>query len=258
MSTQGELAGKVAIVTGGAGGLGAAMVARFAQQGASVVIADLNADKGDALANQIGANTIFQRCDVSSADEVQALINRAVTDFGGLHIMVNNAGVGGSIKTFLEDDLADFNTIMGVNLFGVMVGTQRASRHMAEHGGGTVINITSIGGINAGSGVMAYRASKAGVIHFSRSAAVDLAQYNIRINCIAPAHIATAMNAAFDQSVIVRLMQPLQRMASPDDVAEAALFLASDRSAQITGIVMPVDGGATAGSPPRARKELRK
>jgi NAD(P)-dependent dehydrogenase (short-subunit alcohol dehydrogenase family) len=130
-----------------------------------------------------------------------------------------------------------------------MVGSQRAARHMARHGGGVIINMTSIGGINAGPGLMTYRSSKAAIIHFSRSIAVDLAEHGIRVNCVAPAHIPTAINAAHDQARIVRLMQPLQRMGQPGDVANAVLYLASDRAAQVTGIVLPVDGGTTAGRP---------
>jgi NAD(P)-dependent dehydrogenase (short-subunit alcohol dehydrogenase family) len=136
------------------------------------------------------------------------------------------------------------------------VGSQRAARHMVEHGGGVITNITSIGGINAGPGVMAYRASKAAVIHLTRSIAIELAQRDIRVNCVAPAHIPTAMNATFDQEAIVRAMQPLQRLGSPRDVAEAVLYLSSDRAAQVTGVVLPVDGGTTAGPPPRPMKEL--
>jgi NAD(P)-dependent dehydrogenase (short-subunit alcohol dehydrogenase family) len=170
--------------------------------------------------------------------------------------MCNNAGIGGSFKRFLDDDFADFDRVMAVNILGVMVGCQRAARHMKEHGGGAIVNTTSIGGINAGAGVMAYRATKAAVIHLTRSLAVELAAFNIRVNCIAPAHIPTAINANLDQSLIVKAMQPLQRVGSPRDVGEAASFLASDRAAQITGIVMPVDGGTTAGPPPRPIKEL--
>jgi NAD(P)-dependent dehydrogenase (short-subunit alcohol dehydrogenase family) len=128
---------------------------------------------------------------------------------------------------------------------------------MAEHGGGVITNITSIGGINAGPGVMAYRASKAAVIHLSRSIAIELARRGIRVNCIAPAHIPTAMNATFDQEAIVQAMQPLPRLGSPRDVAEAVLYLSSDRAAQVTGIVLPIDGGTTAGPPPRPMKEFR-
>jgi len=251
-----ELTGKVAIVTGGASGLGRAMVQRFVEEGAQVVIADVNREGGDAFARELGDAAVFRQTDVSDADQVQAVVDLAVERFGGLHIMCNNAGIGGSFKRFLDDDFADFDRVMAVNIFGVMIGSQRAARHMAKNGGGAIVNTTSIGGMNAGAGVMAYRATKAAVIHFTRSIAVELAGQNIRVNCVAPAHIPTAINAAMDQSLIVRAMQPLQRVGSPRDVAEAVLFLASDRAAQITGIVMPVDGGTTAGSPPRPIADL--
>jgi len=251
-----ELAGKVAIVTGGASGLGRGMVELFVEEGANVVIADVNHDGGEALAAQLGDAAAFKPTDVTDAQQIQALVDFAVERFGGLHIMCNNAGVGGSFKRFLDDDFDDFDRVMAVNIFGVMVGIQRAARHMADHGGGAIINTTSIGGINAGAGVMAYRATKAAVIHVTRSTAVELAALGIRVNCIAPAHIPTAINAAMDQSLIVRAMQPLQRVGSPRDVANAALFLASERAAQITGIVMPVDGGTTAGAKPIPIKEL--
>jgi NAD(P)-dependent dehydrogenase (short-subunit alcohol dehydrogenase family) len=251
-----ETEGKVVIVTGGAGGLGRGMVELFVEEGAQVVIADVDADAGAAFAEQLGDAAAFLRTDVSDADAVQAAVDYAVERFGGLHVMCNNAGIGGSFKRFLDDDFADFDRVMAVNIFGVMVGSQRAARYMAKHGGGAIVNTTSIGGINAGAGVMAYRATKAAVIHFTRSIAVELAALDIRVNCVAPAHIPTAINAAMDQSLIVRAMQPLQRVGSPRDVAQAALYLASDRAAQITGVVLPVDGGTTAGAPPRSIADL--
>jgi NAD(P)-dependent dehydrogenase (short-subunit alcohol dehydrogenase family) len=256
MARNPEFSGKVAIVTGGASGLGRAMVERFVEEGAQVVVADVNAEAGKAVADELGAAAVSQPTDVADADQVQGAVDAAVAHFGRLDVMCNNAGVGGRPTRFLDDDFADFDRVMAVNIFGVMVGTQRAARYMAEHGGGAIVNTTSIGGINAGPGVMAYRASKAAVIHVTRSLAVELAAKNIRVNCIAPAHIPTAINASFDQSALVRAMQPLQRVGSPRDIAEAALFLASDRAAQITGIVMPVDGGTTAGPPPRPMKDL--
>ena len=256
MSERRELAGKVVIVTGGASGLGRGMVELFVEEGASVVIADTDREGGEALAAQLGAAAVFRQTDVSEASEIQAAVDAAVEQYGGLHVMCNNAGVGGSFKPFLEDDFADFDRVMKVNILGVMVGTQRAARHMKQHGGGAIVNTTSIGGINAGAGVMAYRATKAAVIHLTRSTAIELARHDIRVNCIAPAHIPTAINANLDQSLIVKAMQPLQRLGSPRDVAEAALYLASERAAQITGIVLPVDGGTTAGSPPRPIKDL--
>src|SRR5262245_2796130 len=232
------------------------MVELFVEEGARVVIADVNAAAGTALAAQLGGAAVFQSTDVADAAQIQAAVDTAVARFGALHVMCNNAGIGGSPKSFLGDDFADFDRVMAVNIYGVLIGTQRAARHMAEHGGGAIVNPTSIGGINAGGGVMAYRASKAAVIHFTRSVAVELAPKFIRVNCIAPAHIPTAINTTFDQSAIIRAMQPLQRQGTPRDVAEAALYLASERGAQITGVVLPVDCGTTAGPPPRPMKEL--
>ncbi len=191
----------------------------------------------------------FRRTDVADRDEVGALVDFAVAHFGGVHIMFNNAGISGRSRRFLDDDLTDFQRVMDVNLLGTVVGSQCAARHMAEHGGGSIINTTSIAGINAGRGSMAYRSSKAAIIQFTRSIAIDLAEHGIRVNCIAPAHIATSINTSYDIGEIVRLMQPLQRQGLPSDVANAVLFLASDRAAQITGIVLPVDGGTTAGPP---------
>lgn len=257
MAAGPELAGKVAIVTGGASGIGRGIVERFVEEGASVVIADVDAERGEALAGDLGTTAAFARTDVSNADDVQRAVDAAVARFGGLHVMVNNAGIGGSFARFLDDDFDDFERVMAVNVFGVMVGSQRAARHMVGNGGGSIVNITSIGGINAGPGVMAYRASKAAVIHVTRSVAIDLARDGVRVNCVAPAHIPTAINANLDQSAIVRVMQPLQRVGSPRDVANAVLYLASDAAAQVTGIVLPVDGGTTAGPPPRSVKELK-
>jgi NAD(P)-dependent dehydrogenase (short-subunit alcohol dehydrogenase family) len=257
MSSRPDLAGRVAIVTGGVSGLGRGMVELFVEEGAKVVIADVDREGGEAFAEELGATVAFKQTDVGDADQIQAAVDLAVAQFGGLHVMCNNAGIGGSFKRFLDDDFDDFDRVMRVNILGVMLGTQRAARHMMNNEGGAIVNTTSIGGINAGAGVMAYRATKAAVIHLTRSTAVELARHGIRVNCIAPAHIPTAINAALDQSLIVRAMQPLQRVGSPRDVAEAALYLASDRAAQITGIVLPVDGGTTAGSPPRSIKDLK-
>ncbi len=243
-----ELAGKVAIVTGGARGIGRATAELFAQEGAKVVVADITVEEGEALAAGLGG--AFKRTDVSDADEVQALVDFAVDKFGGLHVMFNNAGISSSFRRFLRDDLRDFDHVMAVNLYGVIIGTQRAARHMAEHGGGSIINTSSIGGLTGGGPPISYRTSKAANAQFSRMVATDVAEYNVRVNCIAPGHIATGITN-YDLGPTIELDQPLQRRGTPQDVAEAVLFLASERSAQITGIIVPVDGGTVAGRPVR-------
>ncbi len=260
----GELSGKVAIVTGGASGIGRATAELFVEEGARVVIADIDVARGEGLASRLGAPALFKRTDVADAQEVHALVDLAVARFGALHVMFNNAGVSGALyQRFLDDELKDFQRVLGINLFGVMVGSQCAARHMARHGGGSIINTTSIAGIKAGYAVMTYRASKAAVIQFSKSLAIDLGEYAIRVNCIAPGHIPSEMSSyaepGMSPEVAERVRkavqpvrtagQPLKRPGAPRDVAQAALYLAGDRSAQVTGMVLPVDGGTIAGDP---------
>ena len=265
-----ELAGKVAIVTGGASGIGRGTVEKFVAEGARVVIADVETDTGEELAAALGPDAFFRPTDVSDAEQVGALVAAAVEKFGGLHVMVNNAGVSGAMhRRFLEDDLADFHRVMAVNVLGVMAGTRDAARHMAAHGGGSIINMSSIGGIQAGGGVMTYRASKAAVIQFTKSAAIELAFHEIRVNAIAPGSIPTALVKAsaadMDSAELeryetamretMRADRPLKREGTPEDVAEAALYFASDRSRYVTGTVLPVDGGTVAGKVIRRRSD---
>ncbi|OBJ53594.1 SDR family NAD(P)-dependent oxidoreductase [Mycobacterium asiaticum] len=263
-----ELADQVAVVTGAASGLGRGIAQRFAAEGARVVIADVETEGGQALADALGPNAVFQRTDVSDPEQVSALVAAAVQTFGDLHIMVNNAGVSGPLRRLLDDDFADFHRVMAVNVLGVMAGTRDAARHMAAHGGGSIINLTSIGGIQAGGGVMTYRASKAAVIQFTKSAAIELAYHEIRVNAIAPGNIPTPILASsagdmdppdlerFEARIRqgMRDDRPLKREGTPDDVAEAALYLAGERSRYVTGIVLPVDGGTVAGKVIRSRK----
>jgi NAD(P)-dependent dehydrogenase (short-subunit alcohol dehydrogenase family) len=257
-----ELAGKVAIVTGGASGLGEGLARRFAAEGAKVLMAGVDRDGGAALAADIGANALFVEADVSDIDQVSGLVTTAVDRFGGLHVMANNAGVSGTMHfRLLDDDLADFHKVMSVNLLAVMAGTRDAARHMKDNGGGSIINVTSIGGILAGGGVMTYRASKAAVIQFTKSAAIELAHYEIRVNAIAPGNIRTGIVRKsatgedlekleeFEAKIRQQMRddRPLKREGTVEDVAEAALYFATDRSRYVTGTVLPVDGGTVAG-----------
>jgi NAD(P)-dependent dehydrogenase (short-subunit alcohol dehydrogenase family) len=266
-----ELSGKVAIVTGGASGIGLASVETFRRHGARVVIADIDAERGAAVAAGLGPDVAFVATDVADSDRMRQLIAATVERFGGLDIMFNNAGIPAAMRAdFLDDDLADFRRIMDVDLLGVMLGTQHAARYMAEHGGGSVVNTTSIGGIRAGCGEMAYRAAKAGVIHFSKCAAIDLARYGIRVNCIAPgaiptpilatttAHLSDSEAATRRLREVMSSIRPLRREGRPDDIAEAALYFAGDRSAYVTGTVLPVDGGIVAGHNNNAMAEIEE
>jgi NAD(P)-dependent dehydrogenase (short-subunit alcohol dehydrogenase family) len=264
-----ELAGKVAIVTGGAAGIGRGIVERFLAEGAKVVIADVQREPGQALAAAAGPDALFHHTDVGDQEQVGRLVDTAVQEFGGLHVMVNNAGRSSPLKKGLfDEDFAEFDSVMRINVLGVMAGTRDAARHMAEHDGGSIINISSIGGILAGGGVSTYRASKAAVIQFTKSAAIELAQYDIRVNCIAPGNIPTQILKkaatgedlerleAFEAKIRQRMRddRPLKREGTPEDVAEAVLYYATDRSRYVTGTVLPVDGGTVAGKVMAPRK----
>lgn len=266
-----ELEGKVAIITGAASGIGRATAKLFVAEGARVLLADIDAERGSELAHELGDAACFRRTDVANADDVQALVDDAVLRFGALHIMFNNAGISGAQHPrFLDDDLSDFHRVIDVNLYSVLLGSRCAGKHMAQHGGGVIINNASIAGIMPGQALVSYRASKAAVIHLSKCIAIDLAQYGIRVNCMAPGHIRTPLTAftvpgmTEEQMVKIRdalapvwdSNQPLKRHGSPRDVAQTVLFLCTDRSAQITGVVLPIDGGITAGDPVNHLQEL--
>ena len=241
------LSGQVAIITGGASGLGRATVELFAQHGAKVVIADVSVEQGTALAASLGESAVFKQTDVAHAQQVQALVDFAIDHFGDLHIMFNNAGISGAVHhSFLEDDLADFHRVIDINLYGVMVGSRCAGRYMAKQGRGSIINTSSIAGIKPGLPLITYRAAKAGVIHYTKSIAKELGEYGVRANCIAPGHIP-AGQTFYDMEEMIRRVQPLRRQGTPLDVANTALYLASDLSAQVTGLLLPVDGGSNLG-----------
>jgi NAD(P)-dependent dehydrogenase (short-subunit alcohol dehydrogenase family) len=257
-----ELDGRVAIVTGGASGMGLATVRRFLEEGARVVIADIQDDAGTALAAKLGANVAYRHADVSKAADMESLIAFTAERFGALDVMFNNAGIPGSMQRtdLLSESYEEFQKIMAVDVLGVMLGTKFAGRHMKAHGGGSIISTASTAGFYAGHGVPIYRAAKAAVINFTMNAAVTLGQYNIRANVISPGPIETPIfmpgvelapekAKALSKSImdVMLEMQPLKRYGQAGDVANAAVFLASDRSAQITGQNIAVSGGVGIG-----------
>ncbi|MBA55238.1 MAG: oxidoreductase [Pseudomonadales bacterium] len=240
---------KVAIVTGGASGLGLAIATRFVAEGSKVVIADIDQQAGEDLVARLGTNARFIKTDVSKPSDITSLVDFTIREFDGLDIMVNNAGISGKVyQRFLDDDLADFHKVIDVNLLGVMLGSQYAGSYMAAQGSGSIINISSIAGIKPGLPLISYRVAKAGVIHFTKSIARELGEYAVRVNCIAPGHIP-AGQTFYDMSEMVARVQPLKRQGAPMDVANAALYLASHLSEQVTGLVLPVDGGSCLGGP---------
>ncbi len=263
-----ELAGKTAIVTGGASGIGRGCVSRFVEAGAQVVIADVNADAGTVLADELGTAAAFKRTDVADRSSVDELVAFSVAHFGGLDCMFNNAGISGVHHDgLLQEDFADFHHVMSINVLGAAYGMQAAARHMKEHGGGSIINTASIGGMQPSRGNWAYAMSKASLIMLAQSAAVDLGPCNIRVNCIAPANIESpilgnmlgkGLNPEAKDAMMTEVRaflidrQPIPRQGSTDDIAEAAIFLASDRSSYSTGQVICVDGGMLTGNPNEA------
>jgi NAD(P)-dependent dehydrogenase (short-subunit alcohol dehydrogenase family) len=185
--------------------------------------------------------------------------------------MFNNAGISGAqYPRFLDDDLKDFHRVIDINLFGVMAGSRYAGQYMSKHGGGVILNNASLAGIVPGHALMTYRATKAAIILFSKSIAIDLAEYGIRVNCLAPGHIRTPLTSfampgmtaeqveRVKQAVspVMDSNQPLKRHGKPEDVAQSALFLCSERAAQITGVVLPVDGGLSTGDPVNHLQEI--
>jgi len=251
-----DLTGKVAVITGAASGMGRAAAILFARQGAHVVLADLNQKGGDeaaALASESGNRCVFQRTDVAEEADVKALIDRAVRDFGKLDIVFNNAGIGGAVGPLEEIAVEDWDRTQAVCLRGVFLGIKHAIGPMRANGGGAIVSTASIAGIDGYAHLHAYCAAKAGVVNLTRSAALQLAADFIRVNCIAPGGVSTPIvwgGAANRETAEAYLLnaQPLPQIGQPDDIAEAALFLASDAARFITGHTLVVDGGATAGA----------
>jgi NAD(P)-dependent dehydrogenase (short-subunit alcohol dehydrogenase family) len=252
----GRLDGRVALVTGGASGMGLATVRRFLDEGAKVVVADLNAESGAAAVTELdaGDRVRFERVDVSVEEDVERAVDAAVSTFGQLDIVFNNAGVGGAFGAVTDLDVEDWDYTFAVLVRGVFLGIKHGARRMVEQGwGGAIINTASIAGMSGGGGPLCYSAAKAAVINLTRAAAVELAPHRIRINAINPGTILTPlMHGGRPDRVADRLSRFVpwpDTVGRPEDIAGAALFLASDDAAYVTGEALVVDGGLTAAGP---------
>ena len=258
---SGRLGGKVAVITGGASGMGAATVRKFVDEGARVVIADVQAEKGRALAEDIGPEAVFAFADVCREADVQGMIEAAVSEFGGLDCLFNNAGFGGVTGDIETTDMGEpYERTVGAMLTGVVHGMKHAVPHLKARGGGSILSTASVAGITGGMGPHVYSAVKAAVVNLSRSVAMELGPFSIRVNAICPGGIATPIFAGQlaqsggneDYAAVVRpllkAMQPIPRNGEPEDIANAACFLASDEASFITGQALVVDGGLTAGN----------
>ena len=253
---MGRLEGKTVIITGGASGVGEAASRLFAAEGAKLVIADIQGELASTLAKEIGGDCIAQEVDVSRDDDVENVVNTALESFGRLDVMFNNAGVGGAEGLIHETPEEVFDRYIATNLKGVWLGIKHAIDPMLEAGGGSIVNTASV---SAHLGIPqqgAYGASKGGVVQLTRVAAVEYAESNIRVNAICPGAILTPLvynNPDLDYKLDVEdakkqlaSAQPIPRACMPIDVANAALYLASDDSSFITGTTTIVDGGWTA------------
>jgi len=255
-----RLEGKVAVITGGASGIGEGTVRLFASEGAKVVIADVQDARGERLAEELGTSTSYYHTDVSQEEEVRASIAHAINKWGRLDVMFNNAGFGGVSGPIEQTDMAAYDNTMGVLLRGVVLGMKHAAPIMKAQGSGCIISTASVAGVGIGFGPHVYSAAKAAVIHLTKSVANELGEHGVRVNAICPGGIATpifgkGMGLDAEQAdLTVELMkarlaqgQPIRRSGLPSDIAEAAAWLASDAASFVTGHALVVDGGITTG-----------
>lgn len=264
----GRLADRVAVITGGASGIGEASTRRFVAEGARVVIADVQDDLGTSLADELGDRVRYVHTDVTSEANVAAAVDLAVGEFGGLDVMFNNAGIIGAIGPIADTTLAEFEFTLGVNLVGVFLGIKHAARVMKPRRQGVIINTASPAGLAGGHGPHAYGAAKAAVIGLARSVAAELRPDGIRVNVISPGPIVTPMTASSrtgDPRALEETKRQMDRSSLigraglPDDIASAAVYLASDEASFVTATVLTVDGGfiGAPGSSPYAGAEHR-
>jgi len=260
---SGRIDGKVAVITGGASGIGEGAVQLFAAEGGRVVVADIQDERGHALVESIGGDTSYVHADVSSEADVQGAVAHAVDRYGRIDAIFNNAGYAGALGGITEVTEAEYEQTMGGLLKGVFFGIKHAALAMqAQVDGGAIVSTASVAGVNAGNGPVVYSIAKGAVMHLTKVAAYELGEHGIRVNCICPGGIATPIFgksmglSAEDADKTVEIMaqvmgqfQPIARSGQPSDIAHAALWLSSDDSSFVTGQALIVDGGLTLGRP---------
>ena len=255
-----RLEGKVAVITGAASGIGAATAKTYVEQGARVVLGDIQDLPGEALAASLGgsAHAVFRHCNVTSEAEVEALVEAAVSEFGQIDVMFNCAGIVGAVGPMSTTPADEWKLTIDIMINGVFYGMKHASRHMKEAGSGSIISMSSTAGVMGGLGPHAYTAAKHAVVGMTKNLAAEVGGFGVRVNCIAPAGMATPMVAEVitgdhhnldDTIAALAEGSPLKgRAGLAQDVANAALWLASDESGYTSGLTLTVDAGATTGS----------
>ena len=237
----------IALITGGAQGIGFACAEAIVESGARIVLADINAEGVAAAAEKLGGDTVAYPCDMGDADQVNALFDRIETEIGPLSILVNNAGIAAP-GDFLETSLEQFKSVIDVNLIGTFLALQRAAKSMIVAGNkGAIVNMSSINAQVAIPSIAAYCASKGGVMQLTKASALALAPHNIRVNAVGPGSVDTAMmagvNANPDAMAMVMSRTPMKRIAEPSEIANVVAFLVSDKASYVTGETIYVDGG---------------